>query len=66
MHFYVEKKQYGAKENNIKKTLLLFIVLFGITLLQGATFAQSAKKKLKMQLYKQNIVTLKKQSIENK
>lgn len=42
-----KKHNTEPKKITLKKDLLLFIVLFGITLVQGATFAQSAKKKIK-------------------
>lgn len=39
----MEKNNTEPTKNNRLKNLLLFIVLFGITLLQSATFVQSAK-----------------------
>lgn len=58
----MEKNNTEPTKNNRLKNLLLFIVLFGITLLQSATFVQSAKniKDAIILVVKQNILTLKK------
>lgn len=58
-YFYVKKNNTEPTKNNRLKNLLLFIVLFGITLLQSATFVQSAKniKDAIILVVKQNILT---------
>lgn len=54
-----KKNNTEPTKNNRLKNLLLFIVLFGITLLQSATFVQSAKniKDAIILVVKQNILT---------
>lgn len=54
-----KKNNTEPTKNNRLKNLLLFIVLFGITLLQSATFVQSAKNinDAIILVVKQNILT---------